>query len=180
MAAPGESAELAQKPIEQILTKQNVARDQLIIHADNGPSMTSKALAWKLADLGVTKSPSRPYVSHDNPFSESQFRILKYRPEFPNRFGSREDARAFCQGFFHWYNREHHPSGIAVLTPHMVHHGLAAAVLDHRQRVLTAAFPPQPERFVRKPPRPAPLPDAVWINPPKPGPLVCGQVCHSR
>jgi hypothetical protein len=123
----------------------------------------------KLADLGVTKSHSRPYVSDDNPFSESQFKTLKYRPEFPDRFGSLEDARAHGQGFFHWYNFEHHHSGIAMLTPHMVHYGLAAEVLDNRQRVLTAAFQQHPERFVRKPPRPAPLPDALWINPSKPG-----------
>jgi putative transposase len=126
--------------------------------------MTSKMLALKLADLGVTKSHSRPYVSDDNPFSESQFKTMKYRPEFPDRFGSLEDARAHGQGFFHWYNLEHHHSGIAMLTPHMVQYRLAAAVLDDHQRVLTAAFQQHPERFVRKPPQPAPLPDAVWIN----------------
>lgn len=170
MVAPGESAVLAQKLIQASLAKQGVSPGQLHIHADNGPSMTSKSLALKLADLGVTKSHSRPYVSDDNPFSESQFKTMKYRPEFPDRFGSLEDARAHGQGFFHWYNLEHHHSGIAMLTPHMVHYGLAAAVLDNRQRVLLAAFQQHPERFVRKPPRPTPLPDAVWINPPKPGP----------
>ena len=170
MVAAGESAELAKHLIQETIAKQNVERGRLIIHADNGPSMTSKALAIKLADLGVTKSHSRPYVSDDNPFSESQFKTLKYRPEFPDRFGSLEDARAHGQGFFHWYNLEHHHSGIAMLTPHMVHYGLAPAVLDNRQRVLTAAFQQHPERFVRKAPRPAPLPEAVWINPPKPGP----------
>jgi putative transposase len=170
MVAPGESAELAKKLIQESLSKQGVSPGQLHIHADNGPSMTSKTLALKLADLGVTKSHSRPYVSDDNPFSESQFKTMKYRPGFPDRFGSLEDARTHGQGFFHWYNLEHHHSGIAMLTPHMVHYGLAAHVLDNRQRVLTAAFQQHPERFVRKPPRPAPLPDAVWINPPKPGP----------
>ena len=170
MAAPGESAELAKKLIQESLSKQGVSPGQLHIHADNGPSMTSKTLALKLADLGVTKSHSRPYVSDDNPFSESQFKTMKYRPGFPDRFGSLEDARVHGQGFFHWYNLEHHHSGIAMLTPHMVHYGLAADVLDNRQRVLTAAFQQHPERFVRKPPQPAPLPDAVWINPPKPSP----------
>lgn len=167
MVAPGESAQLAKKLIQESLSKQGVAPGQLHLHADNGPSMTSKTLALKLADLGVTKSHSRPYVSDDNPFSESQFKTMKYRPEFPDRFGSLEDARAHGQEFFRWYNLSHHHSGIAMLTPHMVHYGLAANVLDNRQRVLTAAFQQHPERFVRKPPQPARLPDAVWINPPK-------------
>lgn len=175
MLAPGESAELAKKLIQESIAKQGVPPGQLHIHADNGPSMSSKALALKLADLGVTKSHSRPYVSDDNPFSESQFKTMKYRPEFPERFGSLEDARTFGQSFFHWYNFEHHHSGIAMLTPHMVHHGLASEVLDNRQRVLTAAFQQHPERFVRKLPQPAPLPDAVWINPPKPGPQEGGE-----
>jgi putative transposase len=170
MVAPGESAKLAEKLIQESVSKQGVLPGQLNIHADNGPSMTSKTLALKLADLGVTKTHSRPYVSDDNPFSESQFKTLKYRPQFPDRFGSLEDARAHCQDFFHWYNLEHHHSGIAMLTPHMVHYGLAADVLDNRLRVLTAAHQQHPERFVRKPPRPARLPDAVWINPPKPAP----------
>ncbi|MBM3811371.1 MAG: IS3 family transposase [Acidimicrobiia bacterium] len=175
MVAPGESAELAKKLIQESLSKQGVSPGQVHLHADNGPSMTSKTLALKLADLGVTKSHSRPYVSDDNPFSESQFKTMKYRPQFPDRFGSLEDARVHGQGFFHWYNLEHHHSGIAMLTPHMVHYGLAADVLDSRQRVLTAAFQQHPERFVRKPPRPAPLPDAVWINPPKPRPPEGGE-----
>jgi putative transposase len=169
MVAAGESAELAKKLIQESLSKQGVAPGQLNLHADNGPAMTSKTLALKLADLGVTKSHSRPYVSDDNPFSESQFKTMKYRPEFPDRFGSLEDARAHCQGFFHWYNLKHHHSGIAMLTPHIVHYGLAADILEQRQRVLTTAFQQHPERFVRKPPRTTPLPDAVWINPPKPG-----------
>lgn len=175
MVAPRERSELAKKLIQESVSKQGVAPGQLTIHADNGPAMTSNPVALKLADLGVTKSHSRPYVSDDNPFSESQFKTMKYRPEFPDRFGSLEDARAHGQAFFHWYNHEHHHSGIAMLTPHMVHYGLAAAVLDNRQHVLTAAFQQHPERFVRKPPRPAPLPDAVWINPPKPGPPEGGE-----
>lgn len=175
MVAPHESAVLAKKLIQETVAKQGVPPGQLTIHADNGPSMTSKPVALKLADLGVTKSHSRPYVSDDNPFSESQFKTLKYRPAFPDRFGSLEDARAFCQGFFRWYHLDHHHSGIAMLTPHMVHHGLAAEVIDNRQRVLTTAFQQHPERFVRKPPRHAPLPEAVWINPPKPGPPKGGE-----
>lgn len=170
MVAPRESGELAKDLVQQSLAKQGVSPGQLTLHADNGGPMKGKPLALKLADLGVTKSHSRPYVSNDNPFSESQFKTLKYRPEFPDRFGSLEDARAHCQRFFHWYNCEHHHSGIAMLTPHMVHYGLAADVLDHRQLVLTEAFRQHPERFVRKPPRPAPLPEAVWINPPELGP----------
>lgn len=170
MVAPRESAELAKKLIQGSIAHQVVPPGQLTIHADNGSSMTSKTLALKLADLGVTKSHSRPYVSDDNPFSESQFKTMKYRPEFPDRFGSLEDARAHSQGFFHWYNLEHHHSGIAMLTPYMVHYRLAGDVLNNRQLVLTTAFQQHPERFVRKPPRPMPLPEAVWINPPKPGP----------
>jgi putative transposase len=175
MVASRESAELAKQLVQESLSKHGVSPGQLTLHADNGPSMTSKSLALQLADLGVTKSHSRPYVSDDNPFSESQFKTMKYRPEFPDRFGSLEDARAHGQRFFHWYNLEHHHSGIAMLTPHMVHYGLAADVLHNRQCVLTAAFQQHPERFVRKLPQPAPLPDAVWINPPKPGPPEPGE-----
>jgi putative transposase len=142
----------------------------LTVHAGNRPPMTSRALALKLADPGVTKSHGRPCVPDDNPFSESQFKTMKYRPDFPECFGSLEDARAHCQAFFHWYNHEHHHRDIALLTPHMVHYCLAAEILDQRQRVLTATFQQHSGRFVRKPPRPAPLPEAVRINPPKPGP----------
>jgi putative transposase len=175
MVAPGESAELAKTLIQETLSKQAISPGQLLLHADNGPSMSSRSLALKLAELGVSKSHSRPYVSDDNPFSESQFKTLKYRPAFPDRFGSLEDARAHSRAFFHWYNHEHHHSGIALLTPHRVHSGRAAAILDHRQRVLTAAFQQHPERFVRHPPRPASLPEAVWINPPQPGPPKGGE-----
>ena len=175
MVAQRESAELATQLMGESVHKQGIAEGQLLIHADNGAAMTSKVLALKLADLGVTKSHSRPYVSDDHPFSESQFKTLKYRPDFPDRFGSLEDARAFCQRFFHWYNLEHHHSGIAMLTPQMVHYGLTTEVLNHRQRVLTEAFQQHPERFVRRPPLPTPLPDAVWINPPKPRPPEPGE-----
>ena len=119
-----------------------------------------------MADLGVTKSHSRPYVSDDNPYSESQFRTMKYRPEFPDRFGCIQDSRAFCQQFFQWYNEEHRHSGIALLTPAVVHFGETQAVLAHRQVVLDTAYQAHPDRFVRRPPKPMVLPSEVWINKP--------------
>ena len=128
--------------------------------------MRSKPVALLLADLGVTKTHSRPHVSNDNPFSEAQFKTLKYCPQFPERFGSIEDGRAFAQPFFRWYNHDHRHSGLGFLTPAVVHFGQAATVRDHRQHVLTTAFAAHPERFVKGPPRPADLPQAVWINPP--------------
>ncbi len=166
MVAERESAELAQRLIGETCRKQNIAPDQLTIHADRGTSMTSKPVALLLADLGVTKTHSRPHVSDDNPFSESQFKTLKYRPEFPERFGSIQDARAFCQSFFPWYNTEHHHSGIGLLTPEVLHYGRADEVIAQRQVVLTQAFQRNPERFVRAHPRPPARPTAVWINPP--------------
>jgi putative transposase len=129
--------------------------------------MTAKPVAFLLGDLGVTKSHSRPHVSNDNPFSESQFRILKYRPEFPERFGCYADAHAFCSRFFGWYNDEHRHSGIGFHTPADVHYGRAALVRDKRAVVLNGAYAEHPERFVRKPPVPPALPTAVWINEPK-------------
>ena len=128
--------------------------------------MTSKPVAFLLADLGVTKSHSRPYVSDDNPYSESHFRTLKYRPDFPERFGSIQDARAFCQDFFPWYNEEHRHSGIELLTPSMVHHGQATAVIEQRQVVLNAAYQAHPERFVRSAPKLLAIPKEVRINKP--------------
>ncbi len=166
MVATRESATLAEKLIGQTCTKQVIAQGQLTVHADRGSSMTSKSVAFLLADLGVTKTHSRPHVSNDNPFSEAQFKTLKYRPEFPQRFGSLEDARAHCQGFFRWYNTEHRHSGIAFITPHDVHHGRAKQILDTRAAALNAAFKAHPERFKGKQPAPKTLPEAVWINPP--------------
>ena len=128
--------------------------------------MTSKSVALLLSDLGVVKTHSRPHVSNDNPFSEAQFKTLKYRPEFPDRFGSIEDARAICARLFDWYNAEHHHGGIALLTPAMVHSGRAHAVITQRQRQLDAAYQAHPARFVNRPPRHPALPEAVWINPP--------------
>jgi len=166
MVAPRESAELARKLISETIRKQEADPSMLTIHADRGSSMKSKCVAMLLSDLGVTKTHSRPYTSNDNPFSESQFKTMKYRPEFPQRFGCLEDARAFCGGFFGWYNREHHHSGIALLTPEMVHYGLADQVSQARLETLHQAYRQHPERFVRKKPEPPRLPEAVWINPP--------------
>ena len=167
MVAPRESATLAQRLIAETCTKQGIGPGQLFIHADRGTSMTSKPVALLLADLGVTRSHSRPQVSNDNPFSEAQFKTLKYRPEFPERFGSIEDARVFCQRFFSWYNGDHRHSGIGLMTPAAVHDGRAATMRDARQHVLMTAYAAHPERFVRKPPQAPLLPHAVWINPPK-------------
>ena len=168
MLAHRESAALAQRLIEASCRTQNIQRGQLTVHADRGSSMISKPVAFLLADLGVTKTHSRPHVSNDNPFSEAQFKTLKYQPQFPERFGSLQDGRGFCGPFFDWYNTEHRHSGIALLTPQMVHYGQAPAVLASRQQVLSRACTAHPERFVRHEPHPLPLPSAVWINPPKP------------
>ena len=166
MVAERESAELAKRLIGETCRKQNIVPDQLNIHADRGTSMTSKPVALLLADLGVTKTHSRPHISDDNPFSESQFKTLKYRPQFPQRFGSIQDARAFCKVFFPWYNTERHHSGIGLLTPEVLHQGRADDIMAQRQAVLSQAFQRNPERFVRMHPRPLARPTAVWINPP--------------
>jgi putative transposase len=167
MIAPHESSALAKRLIAETCEKQNVLPGQLTIHADRGSSMKSKPVALLLADLGITKSHSRPHVSDDNPYSESQFKTLKYRPGFPDRFGSIQDGRAFCQEFFPWYNTEHRHSGIGLLTPEMVHYGKAEAVTSHRRIVLASAFDEHPERFVRGLPVPPTVPEAAWINKPK-------------
>jgi putative transposase len=161
-----ESATLASDLIDQSCGKQRIEKGQLTVHADRGPSMTSKMVALLLSDLGVLKSHSRPYTSNDNPFSESQFRTLKYRPDFPQRFGSIEDARTFCRTFFAWYNQQHCHSGIALLTPEVVHFGLAHDVIEKRENILGVAYEKHPERFVHGHPHPPYLPEAVWINPP--------------
>ena len=166
MVAHRESAALAERLIGETCEKQRIKPGQLTLHADRGSSMTSKPVAFLLADLGVVKTHSRPHVSNDNPFSESQFKTMKYRPEFPDRFGSVQDSRAFGQVFFHWYNTEHHHSGLGFLTPAVVHYGLADAVREKRSEVLKAAYSAHPERFVSGTP-PAALPHAVWINPPE-------------
>ena len=166
MIAYRETAGLAKQLIEHSCEKQQIAAGQLTIHADRGSSMTSKSLALLLADLGVVKTHSRPHVSDDNPFSEAHFKTMKYRPDYPDRFGSIQDARGFCQEFFHWYNHRHHHSALQLLTPAAVHYQLAAPLILQRQAVLDRAYQKHPERFVRRPPQHPSLPDAVWINPP--------------
>jgi len=161
-----ESGEVAKALIAQVCQQQQIARDQLTVHADRGSSMTSKPVAFLLADLGVTKSHNRPYTSTDNPYSEAQFKTLKYRPAFPARFDSIEHARSFCREFFAYYNHHHRHSGIGLMTPATVHHGHAAAVHADRQRALDAAYAKTPERFVRHAPTPPPVPTAAWINKP--------------
>ena len=168
MLAGCESAVLAERLLATTITKQGVDAGQLSIHADNGSSMASKPVAFLLADLGVTKSHSRPHVSNDNPYSESQFKTLKYRPAFPDKFGCLEDARAFCADFYRWYNHDHRHSGIGMHTPSDVHHGHAAAVQAHRGQVLTGAYAAHPERFVRHHPVPPAMPGPAWINRPEP------------
>src|SRR5262249_58968203 len=166
--APGEAAELARQYSEEPIHKPHVPAGQLNIHADRGRVMTSKPVAFLMADLGVTKTHSRPYVSDDNPYSESQFRTMKYRPEFPDRFGCIQDRRAFCQHFLQWYNEEHRHSVIGLLTPAVVHFGEAQAVFARRQALLYTAYQTHPDRFVRRPPKPLPLPSEAWINRPVP------------
>jgi putative transposase len=166
MVAHCEQKALAKRLIEQSCLKQQIEPGQLTLHADRGSSMKSKVVAQLLADLGVTKTHSRPHVSNDNPYSESQFRTLKYCPQFPQRFGSIQDSRSFCQDFFFWYNKEHRHSGIALMTPEQVHYGLADEVTRHRASVLAAEFEEHPNRFKNKTPVPETLPAAVWINPP--------------
>jgi len=166
MIAERESAVLAQRLIATTCEKQGISADQLTLHADRGSSMKSKLIAQLLADLGVVKSHNRPHTSNDNPYSESQFKTLKYRPTFPNRFANINVAERYCRQFFDWYHLEHKHSGIAMLTPHTVHHGLADNVLVVRQRALTHAFDAHPERFKYAAPMVTPLPTAVWINPP--------------
>ena len=167
MIAERESAALAEELIAQTCARQGIESGQLTVHADRGGAMTSKPVALLLADLGVTKTHSRPQVSNDNPYSEAQFKTLKYRPDYPSRFGCQQDARAWANTFFDWYNREHHHTGLALLTPADVHFHRAQAVLQKRQAVLHAAYARTPERFVKGPPVPMQVPQAVWINPPK-------------
>ncbi len=167
MVAERESAALAQRLIDDTCTKEAIEPGQLVIHADRGPSMTSKTVAHLMADLGVTKSHSRPYTSNDNPFSESQFRTMKYCPAFPGQFGCVQDARVFGHDFFDWYNFEHRHGGIGYLTPAAVHFGLAEVITARRNHALQQAFSANPERFVKGAPAPPVVPSAVWINPPE-------------
>jgi putative transposase len=166
MISTRESGELAEQLILEACHEEDVDPEQLTIHSDRGPAMTSKSVEHLLAELGVTKSLSRPNTSNDNAFSESQFSNLKSRPEFPTHFGSIQDARAFCKWFFRWYNEEHYHSGIALMTPSVVHDGRAKNCSRRRQRVLDKAFANHPTRFVRGRPKTLKLPNRVWINPP--------------
>jgi len=167
MLAPNERATLAEVLIADTAAKQNVDRGQLTLHADRGSSMASKPVAFLLADLGITKSHSRPHVPNDNPFSESQFKTMKYRPGFPGTFANIEAARAFCQEFFTWYNHDHRHSGIGWHTPASIHHGTANQIRQQRATTLTAAYLKHPERFVSKPPEPPQISHTVWINKPE-------------
>jgi len=166
MVADRENSALAGRLITETCHKQGVQPQVLTLHSDRGAPMTSKCTAQLLADLGVTRSLSRPQVCDDNPFSEAQFKTVKYHPDFPSRFGDIAAAITFCRGFFPWYNTEHRHGGIAMITPDDVHHGRAKAVLEQRERVLHLAWRKRPERFVQGTPKPSPLPEAVWINPP--------------
>jgi putative transposase len=177
MVAYREQAVLAERLIAETAAKQRITPAQLTLHADRGTSMTSKPVAFLLADLGITKTHSRPHVSNDNPYSESQFKTLKYRPDFPARFASIEEARAFCQQFFPWYNTAHRHSGIGLLAPEAVHYGRAEALHAARRQVLATAYATHPERFVNQAPAPPPLPLAAWINPP-PTPTLPEEVQH--
>lgn len=165
--AERESEDLAQELIQATCAKQGIAAGQLTIHADHGSPMISKSVAQLLLDLGVTKTHSRPHVSDDNPYSEAQFKTLKYRPDYPDRFGCLADARAWARAFFPWYNHEHHHTGLALLTPAVIHSGQAEVLLQQRQQTLTTAYAAHPERFVNGAPKAARPPTAVWINPPK-------------
>jgi putative transposase len=178
MVATRESATLAERLIAATCEKQEISAGQLTIHADRGTAMTSKGVAMLLADLGVTRTHSRPHVSDDNPYSEAQFRTLKYHPTFPERFGSIQDARSFCQGFFPWYNTAHRHDALGLLTPEAVHYGQAEAIIEQRRTVLAAAYAIHPERFVRKAPEPLTPPTAAWINPPAPAQPAPTQAQH--
>ena len=167
MIAERESEELAQELIRATCDKQGIQPGQLTLHADNGSAMIAKSVAQLLIDLDVVKSHSRPHVADDNPYSEAQFKTLKYRPDYPERFCSLGGARTWAQTFFAWYNADHHHSGLGLLTPLVVHTGKAESVLQQRQKVLDIAYATHPERFVKHPPVPAQLPVAVWLNPPK-------------
>jgi putative transposase len=167
MVARQQTKALALELIEETCRKEGVCRDQLVLHADRGATMKAKSLALKLEDLGVGQSHSRPHVPDDNPYSEAQFKTMKYRPDYPDYFGCLEDARAWVRDFFEWYHHQHFHTGLGLMTPAAVHFGQAGQIRIERQRVLDLAYAAHPERFVRGRPVPPALPTAVWINPPK-------------
>ena len=172
MVAPAESGELAEAFIADAIAAQNIDRDQLTIHADRGSSMTSKPVAQLLMDLGVARTHSRPHVSNDNPYSEANFKTLKYCPAFPGRFGSIEDARVFCNEFFNHYNHVHRHGGIGLHTAASVHYGTAPEIRTRRAEVLDAAYAANPGRFCHRRPTPPKLPTVAWINEPTPEALI--------
>jgi putative transposase len=166
LLAQRESAKLAEELTLAACAKQEIDKGQLTLHADRGSPMIAKSMTMLMSDLGVTKSHSRPHVSDDNPYSEAQFRTLKYRSDYPDRFGSLADARQWSHGFFTWYNQEHHHTALNLLTPADVHYGRADEILAQRQGVLDRAYAAHPERFVKGPPKIPQMPAAVWINQP--------------
>jgi len=172
MVSPAETGELAEAFIADSLARHGIEADQLTLHADRGTSMTSKPVAQLLVDLGVARSHSRPHVSNDNPYSEAQFKTLKYCPAFPGRFGSIHDARAFCAVFFDHYNHVHRHAGIGLHTPASVHYGTAAEIRAQRAVTLGAAYAANPSRFRHRPPHPPKLPTVAWINEPTPEALI--------
>jgi len=172
MVSPAETGELARDFIEAAIAAQGIDRDRLTVHADRGTSMTSKPVAQLLVDLGVARSHSRPHVSNDNPFSEANFKTLKYCPAFPGRFGSIEDARSFCAVFFDHYNHVHRHAGIGLHTPASVHYGTAREIRAQRALTLEAAYAANPARFRHRPPSPPKLPTVAWINEPTPEALI--------
>jgi putative transposase len=172
MVSAAETGELAEAFIAETLAAHGVGRDQLTLHADRGTSMTSKPVAQLLVDLGVARSHSRPHVSNDNPFSEANFKTLKYCPAFPGRFGSIEDARSFCDMFFEHYNHVHRHAGIGLHTPASVHFGTAQEVRAQRAVTLDAAYAANPARFGNRRPTPPKLPSVAWINEPSPEALI--------
>jgi putative transposase len=167
MIALEESAKLARTLIAETCAKQGIEKDHLTLHADRGSAMRSKSVAQLLSDLGVTKSHSRPYTPTDNPYSEAQFKTMKYRPDYPKTFHGIMDARRWARAFFHWYNHQHHHTGLGLMTPATVHYDNVDQICQQRQQVLDAAYRAHPERFVRGRPTPPQLPEEVWINPPE-------------
>lgn len=164
--APAETGELAEAFLAACLAREGIRRDQLTLHADRGTSMTSKPVAQLLVDLGVARSHSRPHVSNDNPYSEANFKTLKYCPAFPGRFGSIEDARAFCAAFFDHYNHVHRHAGVGLHTPASVHYGTAGEIRQQRAATLDTAYAANPARFRHRRPTPPQLPTVAWINEP--------------
>ena len=167
MIAERESGELAEQLIAESYRKQGIDFEQLTLHADRGSPMIAKTVAQLLVDLGVGKSHSRPQTPDDNPYSEAQFKTMKYRPDYPARFESIVEARRWAHAFFHWYNEEHHHSRLGLMTPAAVHHGQAASLTAQRQIALNVAYEVHPERFVKGLPKPPQVPTEVWINPPQ-------------